>query len=101
MVTSKLLYHIHKRLNELSSPVQNAPFGGKSVLVCENIYQLPSFPEKSVFMIKKRNTSEKCKFSLVKLTEMRQRDDLVFKERISTIVLIVLVNVVNDSIDDT
>ena len=37
MVTSKLLYHIHKRLNELSSPVQNVPFGGESVLVCENI----------------------------------------------------------------
>ena len=44
MVTRKFLYHIHKRLNETSSPVQNVPFSGKSLLVCENIYQLPPFP---------------------------------------------------------
>ena len=75
MVTRKLLYHIHKRLNEISSPVQNVPFGGKSVC-----------------MFKKTNTSEKCKFKPAELTEMRQKDDLVFKERIGTI---------DDSIDDT
>ena len=34
MVSSKLFYQIHKRLNEIFRPGQDVPFGVKSVLVC-------------------------------------------------------------------
>ena len=34
MVSGKLFYQIHKRLNELFNPEQDIPFGGKSILVC-------------------------------------------------------------------
>ena len=34
IVSNKLLYQIHKRLNEIFNPQQDIPSGGKSVLVC-------------------------------------------------------------------
>ena len=50
MVSHKLLYQIHKHLNEISSPKQDIPFGGKSVLDCGDLYQLPPVQAKPVFM---------------------------------------------------
>ena len=34
MVSGKLLYQVHRRLNEIFHPLQNIPFGGTAVLVC-------------------------------------------------------------------
>ena len=41
VVSSKLFYQVHKRMNEMFCPGQDFPFGGKSVLVCGDLYQLP------------------------------------------------------------
>ena len=49
MVSSKLFYQIHKRLNEIFSSGQDVPFGRKSVLVCADLCQLPPVPSKLVF----------------------------------------------------
>ena len=49
MVSSRLFYQIHKRLNEIFSPGQDISFGGKSVLVCREVYHLRSVCEKPVF----------------------------------------------------
>ena len=37
MVSSKLFYQTSKCVNEIFSPGQNIPFGGKSVLVCGDL----------------------------------------------------------------
>ena len=36
----KLFYQIHKRLNEIFSPGQDISFDGKSIVICEDLYQL-------------------------------------------------------------
>ena len=48
MVSGKLLYQIHKRLNEIS-PGQDIPFDGKSIVVCGDLHQLPRVNVKLLF----------------------------------------------------
>ena len=38
MVSGKLSHQIHKRSNEIVSPGQDIPFGGKSIAVCGDLY---------------------------------------------------------------
>ena len=58
MFSSQLFYQIHKRLNEIFSPGQDVPFGGKSVLVCGALCQLPPVPAKPVFTFNDTETME-------------------------------------------
>ena len=58
MVSSKLFYQIHKRSNEIFSPGQDVPFGGKSLLVCGHLCQLPPVPAKPVFTFNDTDTME-------------------------------------------
>lgn len=97
MVSRTLLYHIHKCLNEIFSPLQDVPFGEKSVNVCADVYRLLPFQGKSVFMFEQTDTSEGRKFKLRKLTEMRQKDDLVFISFLNK----VSISTNDDGIDDT
>lgn len=43
MVSSKLFYQIHKRLNEVFSPAQDALFGGKSFWYVETCISYTQF----------------------------------------------------------
>ena len=52
MVSSKLVYQIHKFLNEIFRPRQDVSFGGKYVLVCGDLCQLPPVRAKPVFFFK-------------------------------------------------
>ena len=93
MMSGKLLYQIHKRLNEIFSPKQNIPFGGKLVLVCRDLYQLPPAQAKAVFMFDETEISEEIlmlylwhKFKLAEITQIvRQKDDTVFIELLNKI----------------
>ena len=93
MVSAKLLYQTNKRLNEIFSPQQVIPFGGKSILVCGDLYQLPPFQAKPVFMFNETETSEEFsmldlwhKFKLAELTEItRQKGDTMFIELLNKI----------------
>ena len=93
MMSGKLLYQIHKRLNEIFSPKQNIPFGGKLVLVCGDLYQLPPAQAKAVFMFDETEISEEIlmlylwhKFKLAEITQIvRQKDDTVFIELLNKI----------------
>ena len=58
MVSSKLFYQVHKRMNEIFCPGQDFPFGGKSVLVCGDLYQLPPARAKPVFTFNETETME-------------------------------------------
>ena len=87
MVPSKLLFHIHQRLLEIFGCLSNAPFAGKSVLVCGDLYQLPPVRAKPIFMFDGFSTLFQGvlsmdlwrNFKIAELTEvMRQKDDLVF-----------------------
>ena len=49
MVSSKLFYQIHKRLNEIFGSRQDVPLRGKYVLVCRDLSQLPAVHAKPVF----------------------------------------------------
>ena len=49
MVSGKLFYQIHKCLNEIFSPGQDIPFGGKLIIVCGDLYQLPPVNGKRVY----------------------------------------------------
>ena len=93
MVSGKLLYQIHKRLNEIFSPQQDIPFDGKSVLVCGDLCQLPPVQGKPVFMFIETKSSKgflmldlRHKFKLAELTEiMRQKDHTMFIELLNKI----------------
>ena len=50
MVSSKLFYQVHTRMNEIFCPGQDFPFGGKCVIVCGDLYQLPPVHGKPVFI---------------------------------------------------
>ena len=105
MLSGKLLYQVHRCLNEIFHPLQDIPFGGKAVLVCGDFYQLPPVQGKPVFMFNETNTSGGFlmldlwrKFRLVELTEiMCQRGDAKFIELLNNI----RVGTINTSIDDT
>ena len=49
MISSKFFYQIHKSLNETFSCGQDVPFGGKSVLVCGDLFQVLAVSAKPVF----------------------------------------------------
>ena len=57
-VSGKLFYQIHKRLNEIFSPGQDIPFGGKSIVVCGDLYQLPPVNAKPIFTFNVKETME-------------------------------------------
>ena len=85
MVSSKLFYHIHKRLNEIFSPGQDVSLGGKSVLVCGDLAKLPPVCAKSVFTFNDTETMEGFismdswrKFRLAELDQVMHRDDEMF-----------------------
>ena len=42
MVSSVLFYQVHQRLNEIFGVSTDLPFAGLPVVVCGNLYQLPS-----------------------------------------------------------
>ena len=92
MVSGKLLYQIHKRLNEIFNPQQDIPFGGKSVLICRDLYQLPPVQAKPVLMFNETKTSEGFlmllwhKFKLAELIEiMCQKGDTMVIELLNKI----------------
>ena len=77
MVSGKLFYQIHKRLNEIFSPGQDIPFCGKSIVVCGDLYQLPPVNAKPVFTFNVTETMEGFismdlwhKFKLVELDQV-------------------------------
>ena len=85
MVSSKLFYQIHKRLNEIFSPGQDVPFGGKFFLVCGDLCQLPPVPAKPVFTFNDTETMEAFissnlwrKFRLAELDQVMRQDDEIF-----------------------
>ena len=85
MVSSKLFYQIHKRLNEIFSPGQDIPFGGKSVLVCGGLCELPPVRAKPLFTFDDTETMEGFismdlwrKFRLAELDQVMRQDDEIF-----------------------
>ena len=85
MVSSKLFYQVHKRMNEIVCPGQDIPVGEKSVLVCGDLYQLASVRAKPVFTFNKNETLEKFigrdlwrKFRLAELDQVMCQDDEMF-----------------------
>ena len=58
MVSGKLFYQIHKLLNEIFSPGQDISFGGKSVVVCGDLHQLPPVNPKPIFTFNVIETME-------------------------------------------
>ena len=59
MVSGKLVYQIHKILNEIFSPGRDIPFGGKSIVVCGDLYQLLPVNTKPVFTYNVTETNER------------------------------------------
>ena len=85
MVSSKLFYQVHKRMNEIFCPGQVFPFGGKSVIVCGDLYQLPPVRAKPVFIFNETETMEGFvssdfwrKFRLAELDPVMCQDDEMF-----------------------
>ena len=92
MASRKLFYQIHKRLNEIFSPGQDVPFGGKSVLVCGDLCQLPPVPAKPVFTLNYTETMEGFmsidlwrKFRLAELDQVMRQDDQMFVNMLNKI----------------
>ena len=85
MVSGKLFYQIHKRLNETFSPGQGIVFGRRSIAVCGDLYQPPSVNAKPVFTFNVRETMEGFismdlwhKFKLAELDQVIRQDDDMF-----------------------
>ena len=85
MDSSKLFYQTRKRENEIFSPGEDIPFGGKSVLVCEDQCQLPPVRTKPVFTFNETETMEGfismdlwLKFRLAGLDQVMHQDDEMF-----------------------
>ena len=57
-MSGKLLYQIHQHLKEVFSPLKDMLFGGKSVLVCGNLYQLTPIEVKTLFMFNETEIME-------------------------------------------
>ena len=56
MVSSKLFYQVHKCMNEISCSRKDFPIGGKSAIVCGDLYQLPPVRAKPVFTFNETET---------------------------------------------
>ena len=85
MFSSKLSDQIREGLNEIISPGQDIPFAGKSVLVCENLCQLPTVRAKPVLTFNDTEIVEAitsmdlwCIFRLPELELVMRQDDKVF-----------------------
>ena len=83
LVSSKLFYQVHKRVNEIFWPRQDIPFGGKSVLVCGDLYQLLLVRVKPVFTFNESETmkgfiSSDLSFRLAELDQVMRQDDEMF-----------------------
>ena len=85
MVSSKLFYQVHTRMNEIFCPGQDFPFGGKCVSVCGDLYQLPPIHAKPVFIFNKTETMEGFihsdlwqKFRLAEIDQVMSQDDEMF-----------------------
>ena len=85
LVSSKLFYQVHKRVNEIFWPRQDILFGGKFVLVCGDLYQLLLFRVKPVFIFNESETIKgfissdlSRKFRLVELGQVMRQDDEMF-----------------------
>ena len=78
MVSSKSFNQLHKCLNEIFNPEKDVPFGGKSVLGCGDLCQLPPVRAKSVFTF---NDTETMKgFIIMELwhkCRLRQLDQVI------------------------
>ena len=88
MVSSKLLYQIHKRLREIFTPTQDIAVDGILVLVCGYFYQKSTVRAKSVFMFRETGTAERFisrdlwwTFKFAELDQViRQNDNRMFVE---------------------
>ena len=85
MVSTKLFYQVHKCIYEIFCPGQDIPFGGKSVLFCGDLYQLPPVRFKPVFTFNKTETMEGFissdlwqKFRLAELDQVICQDNEMF-----------------------
>ena len=92
MVSSKLFYQIQKRLSEIFSPRQDIPFGGKSVLMCGNLRELPPVRAKPVFTFNDTETTEGyinmdlcLKIRLAELDQLMHQDDEIFVNMLNKI----------------
>ena len=92
MFSGRLLYQIHKRLNEIFSPGQDVLLGKKkSIVGYGDLYQLPPVATKSVFTF---NVPEAMKgfismdlwhkFRLAELDQVMQQDDVFVNLLIKT-----------------
>ena len=85
MVSSKLFYQVHTRMNEIFCPGQDFPFGGKCVIVSGDLYQLPPVHAQPVFIFNKTETMEGFihsdlwrKFRLAEIDQVMSQDDEMF-----------------------
>ena len=92
VVSSKLFYQIQKRLSEIFSPRQDIPFGGKSVLMCGNLRELPPVRAKPVFTFNDTETTEGyinmdlcLKIRLAGLDQLMHQDDEIFVNMLNKI----------------
>ena len=93
MVSSKLFYQIQqKRLREIFSSRQDIPSGGKSILVCGNLRELPPVCAKPVFTFNNTKTTEGyinmdlcLKIRLAELDQLMHQDDEVFVNMLNKI----------------
>ena len=89
MVSSKLFYQVHKRMNEIFCPEQDTPFGGIYVLVCGVLYPLPPVRAKPVFTINETESMEALiywrKFRLAELDHVMHQDDEMLLNQLNKI----------------
>ena len=85
MVSSKLFYQVHKSISEIFCPGQDFAFGGKSVIVCGDLHQLPPVRAKPRFTFSETETIEGFissdvwrKFILGELDQVMRQDDEIF-----------------------
>ncbi|XP_066933724.1 uncharacterized protein [Clytia hemisphaerica] len=90
MVPSRLFRNIDSRLREIFS--SDKPFGGKSVLLCGDLYQLPPIYRDPIYKADCSSMQSIVGFELwrsfqmAELTEvMRQRDDIDFVDLLNQV----------------
>ena len=88
MVSSQHLLNIHTRICEIFGVNDDTPFGGKSIIVCGDLYQLPPIFPSPVFLIEGPIIGAFKLWHLFRLAEldeiMRQRNDANFLVIIAT-----------------
>ncbi len=84
------LLHIHQRLKEIFATPSSELFGGISILVLGDFYQLPPIRSPTTFSNYKNNALNLYHpwhvFKMVELTQiMRQKDDLAFTQLLNRV----------------